>query len=555
MKLALGQFDAIVGDLTANMASIERLATEARGRGADLLLLPEMCLLGYPPRDFLLREEVVRDCEAAVASLATRLGVPTLVGTPRLIQGGSRPIANAVALCRDGRVEAWHEKILLPTYDVFDENRWFQSGESPLVFELAGKRIGVLVCEDLWRAMDVGVDRPYRRDPVAMVLDAGCDLIVSPSASPFIVGKHARHMALLEEAARHTGLPIAMANQLGANDDLVFDGGSIVHSAEGACLCALPRFEESLEICDLDREHPVEVPETFCPDEERFRAIVMAIKGYCNKTSQRGVLLGLSGGIDSALVAALAVAALGAANVQVVLMPGRHSSEGSLVDARDSAQRLGIEARHEIPITALHGVVEESLVSSISHGALEGLADENVQARLRGLLLMALSNADGRMLLATSNKSELAVGYATLYGDMCGGMMPLGDLYKTEVFQLARWMNREHERLGFAEPPIPDASIEKPPSAELRPDQCDQDSLPPYDVLDAILRLRIDEERAPETIEAELGVDRETIDLVQRLHHRSEFKRFQATIIPKIAPRTFGRGRTMPLASRWNSGD
>ena len=355
MKVALGQFDAIVGDIRANTASIERLAARAADLSADLLVLPEMCLLGYPPRDLLLREEVVPACEAAIGSLAERLPLPALVGSPRMVDGGSRPIANSIAFCREGRVEGWHDKILLPTYDVFDENRWFQSGEEPLVFDHCGMRVGVLVCEDLWRAMDVGVERPYRRDPVDMAVKAGCQLLVSPSASPFIVGKHARHMTILKDVSRTAGLPLVMANQVGANDDLVFDGGSIAFSQDGECICSLPRFQEAVGVCDLVTPNPVDAPEALCQEEEHYRAVTEAIRGYCSKTSHGGVLLGLSGGIDSALVAALAVAALGPDAVQVVLMPGRHSSEGSLRDARDSAERLGIKAVQEIPIGTLHG--------------------------------------------------------------------------------------------------------------------------------------------------------------------------------------------------------
>ena len=266
------------------------------------------------------------------------------------------------------------------------------------------------------------------------------------------------------------------------------------------------------------------------------------------------MLLGLSGGLDSALTAALAVAALGSDGVQGVILPSRWSSEGSRTDARDSARRLGMSAATEISIEDLHATVATELAPALAGGVLEGIADENVQARLRGLLLMAMSNAEGRMLLATSNKSELAVGYSTLYGDMCGGLMPLGDLYKTEAFELARWMNRHHERLGFEEPPIPPSSIEKPPSAELRPDQRDADSLPPYEQLDAILRMRIDEERSPAYIVETLGVDSGVVDEVERLITRSEFKRFQSTVVPKLAPRTFGPGRSLPLAASWQRG-
>ena len=552
MRIALGQFDSTVGNLQANASAIRALAEDASGKGADLLLLPEMCLLGYPARDLLLREEVVPACEAMVHELARDLPLPTLIGTPRQVLHGSRPIANSIAWCRNGRVEGWHDKILLPTYDVFDENRWFQSGDRPLVFDLGDHRIGVLICEDLWRAEDVGVERPYKRDPVAMAIEDGCDVLLSPSASPFIVGKHARHLDLLEGVAREHQVSVIMVNPVGANDDLVFDGGSIGFGPDGGCLGELPRFEAACEVIDLPGGGDAIRQPVLSVDEARFRAITMAIEGYCRKTWQGGVILGLSGGVDSALVAALAVAAVGPDRVQGILMPSRYSSEGSLVDARETVRRLGIKASSEISIDPLHLTAESTLVSSLASGRLEGLADENVQARLRGMLLMAISNAEGRMVVATSNKSELSVGYSTLYGDMCGGLMPIGDLYKTEAYQLSRWMNEHHQALGFAEPPIPSSSIDKPPSAELRPDQCDQDSLPSYEVMDEILRLRLEEERAPEEIARQTGFDPDIISQVESLLARSEFKRYQGGIIPKLAPRTFGRGRRLPLAMRWS---
>lgn len=545
MNIALGQFNPTVGDLTANAAAIERLARDAHLDGADLLLLPEMCVLGYPPRDLLLREDVVPACEAVVERLAATLPLPTLIGSPRRVEGGSRPIANSMALCRGGTVEGWHDKILLPTYDVFDENRWFQSGTTPLTFDLNGTMFGVLICEDLWQAHDVDVSRPYARDPVSMAVKAGCEVLLVPSASPFLAGKYERHVSLLSGIAQDHGVHVVMANQVGANDDLVFDGGSAAFLPSGSMLQALPRFSEGLLTVDLNGR-----PRTTEPmgvEEERFHAIVLAMADYCAKTRQSQVLLGASGGIDSAIVAALAVAALGKANVEVVLMPSRYSSDGSLEDARETARCLALASVHELPIEPLHAAAEATLGSDV----LEGLADENVQARIRGLLLMARSNATGRMLLATSNKSELAVGYSTLYGDMSGGMMPIGDLYKTEVFELAEWMNEHFARLGFEAPPIPEASITKPPSAELRPDQLDEDSLPPYDVLDAILRLLIDEECSPATIAQRLGLEEALVRSIDVMHARSEFKRYQAPIIPKLSPRTFGRGRRLPLASRW----
>ena len=562
MRIAIAQFDVVVGDLAGNAAAIQAAAAAAAADDADLLVLPELCLIGYPPRDLLLREEVVPACERTLEALAADLPLPTLIGTPRRVAGGSRPIANSIALCRGGRVEAWHDKILLPTYDVFDEARWFEPGVRPLVFDLqtsaGARRVGVLACEDLWRAEDVGIERRYDVDPVAAIADAGCDVVVNPSASPFVAGKSVRHRAILAEAAARVGAPVVMVNQTGACDDLVFDGGSMIVSPGGGVLGALDRFRPASGTFDLEAgDSGVTDPgDETSVHADRFEAIRLALGSYCRRTGHASVLLGLSGGIDSALVAALAVAALGPDAVLGVLLPSRYSSDGSRSDSRDLATRLGIRAE-EMSIEPMHTLVASTLepVLRVDGSGLEGLADENVQARSRGLLLMALSNARGRMLLSTSNKSELAVGYSTLYGDMCGGYAPIGDLYKVEVFEMSRWINASHRSLGFETPPIPVASIEKPPSAELRPDQRDDESLPDYEVLDAYLRGRIDEARSPESLRAMLGVDADLIRRIERLLAVSEFKRYQATIIPKLSPRTFGRGREMPVAARWNPGD
>lgn len=557
MKIALGQFESVVGDIVGASARIKALAAEAADRGADLLVMPEMSILGYPPRDLLLRGEVVPACEEAVAMLAGDLPLPTLVGSPRRIDGNPRRLLNSVALCRGGEVEAWHDKILLPTYDVFDEARWFEPGERPLVFDLetatGPRRIGVLVCEDLWRAEDATVGRRYPRDPVAMLEESGCDLVVSPSASPFVVGKHAGHRAILARVASRLQAPIAMANQVGAHDDLVFDGGSMVVRPDATIAGLLPRFEDGLSVVDLEDGGSIEAP-VASPPEERFLAIRRSIADYCGRTGHPGVVLGLSGGIDSALVVALAVAALGPDAVLGVLMPSRYSSEGSKIDAFASGEALGIRTE-ELGIEPLHAAFASALdpLLRVDGEGLEGLADENVQARCRGLLLMAVSNARRRLLLSTSNKSELAVGYSTLYGDMCGGLAPIGDLWKTEAFELSRWMNDHHRDIGFDRPPIPVSSIEKPPSAELRPDQMDEDSLPPYEVLDAYLRGRVDEERGPDEIARAHGIPPETVTRLEQLLAISEFKRHQATIVPKLSPRAFGRGREMPIVARWRT--
>ena len=557
MRLAFSQFDATIGDLVAASEAIRDAAAVAVDAGADLLVLPELSILGYPPRDLLLREEVVPACEAAVEALARELPLPTLVGTPRRVQGGSRPIANSVALCRGGRIEAWHDKILLPTYDVFDEARWFEPGRTPLSFDLETaegvRRIGVLVCEDLWHAGDVPVARAYPVDPVAMLADRGCDLVVSPSASPFVAGKHRRHVRLLEDAAGRLSAPVAMVNQVGAHDDLVFDGGSMVVRPGGAVVGKLPRFEEGFAVVDVDRD-ATDMGPSMPPVEECFHAIRRAIVDYVRRSGHRSVVLGLSGGIDSALVAALAVAGLGPGAVLGVLMPSRYSSEGSRLDAKESVRRLGIDSA-EIEIEQIHAGIS-GLVDPVLRRdgeGLCGLADENVQARARGILLMTLSNARGHLLLSTSNKSEMAVGYSTLYGDMCGGLAPIADLYKLEVFEMARWMNEHHQRLGFTAAPVPEESITKPPSAELRPDQRDEDSLPAYEQLDAYLRGRIDEGRSPASLVEEGRLSESEVERIERLLAISEFKRHQATIVPKLAPRTFGRGREMPIVARWRT--
>ncbi len=557
MRLALSQFDATVGDLVTASDAIRRSARHAADAGADLLVLPELAILGYPPRDLLLRQEVVPACEAAVATLARDLPLPTLVGSPRRVEGGSRSIANSIALCRGGRIEAWHDKILLPTYDVFDEARWFEPGTTPMVFDLETdegiRRVGVLVCEDLWHAGDVPVPGGYPVDPVRMLADRNCDLVVSPSASPFVAGKHHRHEELLGSAAELLNAPVAMVNQVGAHDDLVFDGGSMVVRPGGEKAGLLPRFEEGIAIVDVERDR-VEASSRMSLVEERFHAIRRATADYVRRSGHAKVVLGLSGGIDSALVAAIATAALGPESVLGVLLPSRYSSEGSRVDARDTVDLMGIDSA-EIGIEAIHAEVSRLLDPFLARdgNGLEGLADENVQARARGLLLMTISNARSHLLLSTSNKSEMAVGYSTLYGDMCGGLAPIGDLYKSEVFEMANWMNRHHERLGFRAPPVPESSITKPPSAELRPDQRDQDSLPPYDRLDSYLRERIEHGRAPSSLVGEGHLESDEADAVERLLAISEFKRYQATIVPKLTSRAFGRGRDLPIVARWRT--
>lgn len=548
MLVGLLQQDPLVGDLEGNLERAIAAARDACDRGATLLVGGELGLIGYPPRDLLLREGVVESCERAASRFAASLpsGVAALVGLPRRDDAGR--LFNSVACCRDGAVQCFFDKRLLPTYDVFDELRHFTPGDAPVHCELDGMRVGVLVCEDLWRGEDVSIQREYADDPVAAVNAAGCDLLVCLSASPFVLGKRMRHVERLADVAALIDAPVVAVNQVGGNDDVVFAGSSMVMLPGGALLHESPAWREDVAVVDLAGSG---APPTAgaCREEELFNALRLGIADYCRKTGHDRALVALSGGIDSAVVATLAAAALGPEQVTGVLMPSMHSSQGSLDDARVLATNLGLAAAHELPISNLHASTGEALVDAI--GEPHGVTDENIQARLRGLLLMAIANHTGSIALTTGNKSELAVGYCTLYGDMCGGLAVIGDVLKMQVYDLARWINREFATAGFDGAPIPVASIEKPPSAELRPDQKDTDSLPPYEVLDAIVRLRIEEERSLDAIVGLTDIDRAVVQRFIEMIDRNEHKRHQAPIVLKVSPRAFGRGRPMPMAARW----
>ncbi|MEC9158585.1 MAG: NAD+ synthase [Planctomycetota bacterium] len=548
MKAALLQLDPIVGDLEANLARLREAAAQAVDSGADLLVGTELGLLGYPPRDLLQREGVAEACRHAAERFAEGLppAVAALVGLPRTAGDGS--LHNALALCRGGRVEGYFDKRLLPTYDVFDEHRHFTPGTGPLHFEHAGVRIGVLLCEDFWQADDVSIERAYREDPVATLAGSGCGLVVVASASPFVQGKRARQRERLRRLAGSLGAPVLAVNQVGANDELVFEGASIACDPGGALLHQAASWVEEVSVVDLDRA-PIADPVPEAPESALFNALVLGVRDYCRKTGHSEVALGLSGGLDSSLVATIATAALGPGSVTGYLMPSRYSSPGSLEDARELAGRLGLQRTIELPIESLHQAARTAFPPELGEPC--GITDENLQARLRGLMLMAHANQTGALVLTTGNKSELAVGYCTLYGDMCGGISVIGDVLKTEAFSLARWLNREHARVGFDTPPIPVSSIEKPPSAELRPDQLDADSLPSYEDLDLVVALRVDQEASRERVHRESRLPSAEVDRLVDLIDRQEYKRHQAPIVLKVSPRSFGRGRPMPIASRW----
>ncbi len=546
MRIAIAQLNPTVGDLGGNADRILAAYAEGAGRGADLVVTPELSLIGYPPKDLLLKPRFVADALAALERVAAGVGdVPLVVGyVDRSRKDRGLPLHNAAALIAGGAILARKYKALLPMYDVFDEVRYFEPGPGPQVAEVAGLNLGLSICEDIWTEGAAGpAARFYRGNPIADLVEAGADVLMNLSASPFEVGKPALRRDLVAAQARKYGRPVVYVNQVGGNDELVFDGASFAMDAEGRLTAQLPAFEEAVELVDVMAGLPLAPQPPLMADLEALRqALVLGLRDYLRKCGFRSAVLGLSGGVDSALVAALATEALKAEHVLGVAMPSRHSSRHSLADARELAGRLGIDLL-EVPIEPAHAAFETMLAEAFA-GTAPDVAEENIQARVRGIILMALSNKFGRLVLSTGNKSELAVGYCTLYGDMAGGLAVISDVPKTMVYALARHINAT----GGA--PIPERILTKPPSAELRPDQTDQDSLPPYEVLDPILERYVTGEQSAEEIAA-AGVDAETVRRVVRLVDRNEYKREQAAPGLKVTSRAFGFGRRMPIAQRY----
>jgi NAD+ synthase/NAD+ synthase (glutamine-hydrolysing) len=558
MKIGLLQINPVVGDLSGNAVRIAQAVRRAGEAGALLCITSELALTGYPPRDLLLTPAFVDKAREELDRLARILenGPAVLVGTATWSgQMIGRPLMNCAALLAKGVVGALFPKNLLPTYDVFDEDRYFHPGSCPGFLEIGGKRIGVTVCEDIWNDKDFWHVRRYAQDPVERLAEEGLDAIVNLSASPFILGKQAMRERMLGNTAVKYGLPILYCNQVGGNDDLIFDGRSTVIDASGRLVARARAFEEDMLVVDLDRliEGAAKAPsgaadvlpqvaeDDFGEESEAWRALVLGVKDYAGKCGFKGALLGLSGGIDSALTAALAAEALGHENVLGVLMPSPYSSQGSLDDSQELARRLNITTR-TIPIAGVMAGFEAALAGSFA-GRSPDVTEENIQSRIRGNLLMAMSNKFGMLLLTTGNKSELAVGYCTIYGDMSGGLAVISDVPKTMVYRLADFLNARGPEL------IPRLIIDKPPSAELRPDQIDQDSLPPYEELDAILKLRVEGHKSVDEIVA-AGFDREVARKICWLVKSAEFKRHQAAPGIKITDRAFGTGWRMPLACR-----
>ncbi|HVU17282.1 MAG TPA: NAD+ synthase [Candidatus Didemnitutus sp.] len=551
MRIGLAQINTIVGDLPGNRRRILEAYRALVAEGAELVLYPELVVCGYPPRDLLFKKRFVEDTEAATRAIAAEIGdVPAVIGFIESNHSGhGRGAYNAAAFCHQGRILEAAHKCLLPTYDVFDEDRYFEPSPRPSVVAFRGLRIGLTICEDIWNHETIETRRFYDTNPVRALASEKLDLLLNLSASPWNCGnKEGVRLHLVADAARTCGCPVVYCNSVGGNDELLFDGRSLVCDRTGNLIGGLAGFREECRAIDVPIGTSAATPNpylhpTFAPDDLRdiYDGLILGVRDYAQKTGFKKALLGLSGGIDSALTAVLAAEALGAENVIGVSLPSVISSQHSRDDAAAVAQHLGIQY-HSLSIADVVASAEKTLAPLFA-GRARDIAEENIQARARGLLLMAISNKFGALLLTTGNKSELAVGYCTLYGDMCGGLAVISDVFKTQVYALSRWINREREV-------IPRSSIEKPPSAELRPNQTDQDSLPPYDLLDAILKGYVEEGLTRRDL-IERGFAPEIVQDVARKVDLNEYKRKQAAPGLKITPLAFGVGRRIPIVQKY----
>jgi NAD+ synthetase len=546
--IGLLQLNPTIGDFAANREKLVAAYADAVARGAEFVLAPELYLCGYPPRDLLQRDDFVDANLAALADTAISIGtVPLCLGyVGRNAERPGRALKNAAAVLQNGRIVWCMAKSLLPTYDVFDEDRYFEPAKTVEPFVFQGRKLGITICEDIWNDEDFWPERLYRRDPVRELIEQGAEAILNISASPWHVGKERTRLEMLRRVARDENIPLAQVNAVGANDELIFDGHSVVLGAGGGVLALGKGFAEEVLVVDFqDRPSPARKDGLLFPAREQllFSALSLGVRDYVRKCGFKSVILGLSGGIDSALIAVMAADALGAENVFGVSLPARYSSTGSLTDAEQLARNLGI--RYEVlPIEPAFKAVEAQL-QKVFAGTQPNEAEENVQSRLRGVTLMALSNKFGGLVLTTGNKSEMAVGYCTLYGDMNGALAPIADVLKTDVYKMARWVNREREI-------IPANSISKAPSAELRPNQTDQDSLPPYEILDAVLDLYVVQHLGKAEI-IRRGFDPAMVNDVVNKINFSEYKRRQAAPGLKVSPRAFGMGRRIPIAQKFRT--
>ena len=542
MKIYIGQINPTIGALSSNAEMIKSAYDQGVRAGADLVMVTELAVTGYPPRDLLDREVFVR------ASLEIRDALAAMTGNTALLFGCitrneswcGKPLHNTAVLAQNGKIVHQQHKVLLPTYDVFDELRYFEPGTSSQLVTIAGTRAAISICEDFWFDDEVLGTKLYCDNPIDQLARQGAEVFLNISASPFDLGKRKSRYELFSEIARRYKTPLVYVNQVGGNDELLFDGSSIVINAMGQTIFCAPAFEEHHSLVPLDG--PL-CDSVFSRNdaEDITNGLILGLRDYIRKCGFRDVVIGLSGGIDSAVTAVLAVEALGKEHVTGIAMPSQFSSKSSLDDACALARNLGI-AIHVAPIDSIYKPYEQSFNKMFNNNAFD-ITNENVQARIRGNILMAWSNRTGAMVVSTGNKSELAVGYCTLYGDMAGGLALLGDVYKTSIYRVAEWINREREV-------IPRSTITKPPSAELRPNQTDQDTLPPYEVLDGILRLYIEDWKEVDEIVAE-GYDRALVEKILRTVDTNEFKRRQAAPTIRVSSKAFGSGRQMPIAQRW----
>ncbi|KRG33736.1 MULTISPECIES: NAD+ synthase [unclassified Psychrobacter] len=535
VTFALAQSHFLVGDITANAEKMRALALQAREQGADVIIFPELALLGYPPQDLLLRPSLSGRIKSALSTLSDIDDIVMIVGYPHVDHHGT---FNSAAILHNGHQKGFYHKQILPNYGVFDERRYFDKGRNQVLFDYKGITIGLLICEDLWE-----------KGPIAELKKQGADLIISLNASPFEIEKQDNRKTMLAKRSRENNLPIVYVNAVGGQDDLVFDGGSMAVQADGSVAHEAPRFMNQLLLATLDVKtakfnSQTKAPLTLSRESEMYQALVVGLRDYVNHSGFTGIILGLSGGIDSALTLCIAVDALGADKVYAVMMPYEYTSQISLEDAQAQARRLNVSYTVCPIFDAVEGI--RHTLAPLFNKSPADTTEENIQARARGVVLMALSNKFGHLVITTGNKSELAVGYSTLYGDMAGGFDVLKDVYKSQVYKLASYRNRLEDT-----PVIPERVITRPPSAELRPDQKDQDSLPDYDVLDGILMSYIDEDMGYQDI-INKGFEAELVAKVIQMVDNSEYKRLQAPIGTKISHKAFGRERRYPLVNKWS---
>ena len=535
VKFALAQSHFLVGDIAGNAEKMRKLAIEARDKGADVIVFPELALLGYPPEDLLLRPSLSGRIKTALSSLSDIEGIVMIVGYPHVDHHGT---FNSAAILHNGQQKGFYHKQYLPNYGVFDERRYFDKGRNQVLFDYKGITIGLLICEDLWE-----------ESPISELKQQGADVVISLNASPFETGKQNCRKELLAKRSSDEKLPILYVNAVGGQDDLVFDGGSMVVQADGSIVHEASRFLNQMILATYDVhskkfDSQDKAPLTLSRESEMYQALVVGLRDYVNHSGFSGIIVGLSGGIDSALTLCIAVDALGADKVYAVMMPYEYTSQISLEDAQAQARRLNVSYTVCPIFDAVDGI--RATLAPLFNKSKADTTEENIQARARGMVLMALSNKFGHLVITTGNKSEMAVGYATLYGDMAGGFDVLKDVYKTEVYDLANYRNRLEDT-----PVIPERVITRPPSAELRPDQTDQDSLPDYDILDGILRHYIDEDMSFQDI-VDKGFDSEMVVKTINMVDKSEYKRRQSAIGTKISQKAFGRERRYPLVNKWS---